>query len=147
MSLDLPPRPFRVQGVNHLGLAPKDPERARWFFETVLGLSHLGDESVLEQKVNTRMFDTGLSSARLEVLIPSAPGEGAVGKFLDKKGSGIHHVALAVDDVCKAVAHLMRLGVKMIDETPRHGAHNTKIAFVHPEATGGLLVELVEEQA
>lgn len=138
-------RPFTIRGVNHIGLAPKDPERARWFFEIALGLNHLGDERVLEQKVDTRMFDTEAVSTRLEILVPTAPGEGAIGKFLEKKGSGIHHVALAVDDVASAIAHLMKLGVKMIDETPRAGAHNTNIAFVHPEATGGLLVELVQE--
>jgi methylmalonyl-CoA/ethylmalonyl-CoA epimerase len=74
-------------------------------------------------------------------------GEGAIGKFLEKKGSGVHHVALAVDDVARAVEHLISLGVKMIDETPRRGAHDTRIAFVHPEATGGLLVELVQERS
>jgi methylmalonyl-CoA/ethylmalonyl-CoA epimerase len=143
------PRPFEIRGVNHIGLAPKDPERARWFFETALGLGHLGDELVADQKVDTRMFSSGSGAypTRLEVLVPSPAGEGAIGKFLEKKGSGVHHVALAVDDVARAVEHLISLGVKMIDETPRRGAHDTRIAFVHPEATGGLLVELVQERS
>lgn len=140
---------FQILGVNHIGLAPKDPERARWFFQTALGLQHLGDEAVQEQHVNTQMFASSSSgfATRLEVLVPTTPGAGAVGKFLDKKGSGIHHVALAVDDVAAVVQHLKTIGVKLIDEQPRWGAHQTLIAFVHPESTGGLLVELVQETA
>lgn len=141
------PLSFKITGINHIGLAPKDPERARWFFETALGLTHLGDEIVHEQKVNTRMYASGgvPFPTRLEVLVPTPPGEGAVAKFLEKKGSGIHHLALAVDNVVAVLQHLKSLNVKLIDSEPRTGAHNTLIAFVHPESTGGLLVELVQE--
>jgi methylmalonyl-CoA/ethylmalonyl-CoA epimerase len=141
---------FRIEGINHVGLAPKDPEKARWFLREVLGLSFLGEELVKDQKTNTIMFTAlpeGASAAqdRLEILAPEGGTEGPIAKFLEKKGSGIHHIALSVDSVDSALAHLKAKGVRLVDETPRPGAHQTRIAFVHPEATGGLLIELVEE--
>ncbi|MCX6126460.1 MAG: VOC family protein [Proteobacteria bacterium] len=84
--------------------------------------------------------------ARLESLSPEAGTEDSpIAKFLAKKGAGIHHVALTVDHVATAIARLAELGVEMIDREPRTGAHQTRIAFVHPNSTGGILVELVEE--
>ncbi|MBM4251948.1 MAG: methylmalonyl-CoA epimerase [Deltaproteobacteria bacterium] len=137
-----------IVGINHLGLAPKDPERARWFFQDILGLPHLGDELVNEQQTLTRMFAAFVSPPdpveRLEILVPSPEGAGAVGAFLAKKGSGIHHLALTVRDLDTLIAHLISKGVRMVDQAPRNGAHQTRIAFVHPESTGGLLIELVE---
>ena len=149
------PRGFRVAGINHIGLAPKDPAKARWFFAEALGLAYLGAELVAAQETNTVMFEAQPPDAsrpaataaggRLEILEPQDGNRGPIARFLEKKGSGIHHVALSVDDVTVAIAHLRRLGVRMIDETARDGAHATRIAFVHPESTGGLLVELVQE--
>lgn len=146
---------FKVLGINHVGLAPKNPAITRKFFSEFLGLAFHGDELVKEQKTLTAMFSSrdrelppqsGTSSgARLEILEPYE-GTGPIAGFLEKKGSGIHHIALMVDSVDKALAFLKAKGVRMIDETPRSGAHNTRIAFIHPEATGGLLVELVEEK-
>ena len=141
---------FRCLGINHVGLAPKDPARAQWFFGTALGLPSLGDELVAEQQVLTAMFGTVTGDqppqhSRLEVLKPEPEGAGAIGKFLEKKGSGVHHVAVGVKGLVALISHLESLGVRMIDRTPRPGAHHTRIAFVHPESTGGLLVELVEE--
>lgn len=141
---------FKIYGVNHVGLAPKDPVKARWFFCEVLGIADLGAELVASQQTHTQMLDPvgktpGPRFERLEILAPQ-DGQGPIAKFLEKKGSGIHHIALAVSDVAAAIAHCKQLGVKMIDETPRPGAHKTSIAFVHPESTGGLLVELVQEK-
>ncbi len=144
---------FLVLGINHIGLAPKDPARARWFFETALGLKNLGSELVKEQQTDTTMIASYSSTPpsvdtdkeRLEILEPSA-GQGPIAKFLEKKGSGIHHVALNVTGLVPLLARLKSLGVKLIDELPRSGAHQTSIAFVHPEAAGGLLVELVEQR-
>jgi methylmalonyl-CoA/ethylmalonyl-CoA epimerase len=139
---------FKVFGINHIGLAPKDAEKARWFFNGVLGLSHQGDEIVAAQKTNTAIFkssnEKGPRSERLELVMP-VEGDGPIQQFLDKRGSGIHHLALTVSNVTAAISHLTSCGVDMIDKSPREGAHNTKIAFVHPRSTGGLLVELVEE--
>jgi len=142
---------FSLLGINHVGLAPKDPAKARAFFRDLLGAADLGEELVKDQETMTVMLRSSQVphaqgvEPRLEILAPSSPGAGPIAKFLEKKGSGIHHVALAVTDVAAAVAHLKAKGVKLIDETPRRGAHHTLIAFVHPEATGGLLVELVQE--
>lgn len=144
---------YLVLGINHIGLAPKDPERARWFFETALGLKNLGSEFVKEQQTDTTMIASysrapaavDVDKERLEILEP-AEGQGPIAKFLEKKGSGIHHVALNVTGLVPLLAHLKSLGVKLVDETPRPGAHHTSIAFVHPEAAGGLLVELVEQR-
>jgi methylmalonyl-CoA/ethylmalonyl-CoA epimerase len=145
---------FKILGINHVGLAPKNPAQTRTFFSDLLSLAFHGDELVKEQKTLTSMFsslDAGLAqkpehkhAARLEVLEPHE-GTGPIAAFLDKKGSGIHHIALTVDSVDKALAWMKARGVRMIDDTPRTGAHNTRIVFIHPEATGGLLVELVEE--
>lgn len=142
----------RILGVSHVGLAPKDPARSRWFFGEVLGLTHLGDELVEREATLTAMFATtpvegrtaSTGDQRLEVLVASPEGQGPIARFLEKKGSGIHHVALNVEGLDQILVHLKAQGVRMVHETPQPGAHHTRIAFVHPESTGGLLVELVE---
>ncbi len=139
---------FKVLGINHVGLAPKDPAKARTFLTDILGLGFHGDELVKAQKTITAMFSSSSiteTGPRLEILIPDQ-GEGPIATFLEKKGSGIHHIAMTVDSVEKAVASLKKKGVRLIDESPRPGAHETRIVFIHPESTGGLLVELVEEK-
>ncbi len=160
-------RSFRIIGINHLGLAPKDPSKARTFFTNVLGLGFLGEELVKEQMTNTVMIDSAMTNSAptdsataasakiptgrpmLEILEneigPDGPRPGPIAKFLAKKGSGIHHVALQVDNLDAALAYMQANGVQMIDSTPRPGSHNTRIAFIHPESTGGLLVELVQQ--
>jgi len=141
--------PVEVLGINHLGLAPKDVGKARWFFNEVLSLDNLGQELVKSQNTNTIMIGfSSLSSEqgpRLEILENETGTVGPIAKFLEKKGAGIHHVALAVRDVKAAIDHCVQAGVRMIDTAPRPGAHHTSIAFVHPESTGGILVELVEQ--
>ena len=142
---------FKVLGINHLGLAAKDTEKCRWFFGEVLGLGFLGDELVREQQTLTSMFRSANGSvtgeSRLE-LLSAADGstDSPIEKFLAKKGAGIHHIALSVDNVEAAIASVIKRGVRMIDAIPRNGAHHTRIAFVHPESTGGILVEFVQEQ-
>lgn len=143
---------FKVLGINHLGLAPKDPAKCRWFFCEVLGLGFLGDELVREQQTLTSMFRSSNgplpAEARLELLSAAAGSiDSPIEKFLAKKGAGIHHLALSVDNVEATIAAVIKHGVRMIDAIPRSGAHHTKIAFVHPESTGGILVEFVQEQA
>lgn len=150
-------RSFRIIGINHLGLAPKDPSKARTFFTNVLGLGFLGEELVKEQMTNTVMIDSATAASAkiptgrpmLEILEnetgPDGPKPGPIAKFLAKKGSGIHHVALQVDNLDAALTYMEANGIQMIDSTPRPGSHNTRIAFIHPESTGGLLVELVQQ--
>lgn len=141
---------FKVLGISHIGLAPKDPEQCRTFLGSLLGLTFEGDELVKEQKTNTAMFlsSSDPTSGRLEIVSDaSLDGTGPIAKFLEKKGAGIHHLALRVDSVDRAIQSMLASGIKMIDETPREGAHQTRIAFVHPNATGGILIEFVEEKS
>ncbi len=140
---------FKVLGVNHLGLAAKDPLKCRWFLGDVLGLKHVGDELVASQKTMTAMFAADLApqtQSRLEIVAPAeGTTDGPISKYLEKKGAGIHHLAVTVSDIHAAIARMKSKGVRMVDEVPRDGAHHTRIAFVHPESTGGILIELVQE--
>lgn len=142
---------MKVLGINHIGIAPKDPSRANWFFKTVLGVPFLGEELVERQQTNTRMYDlTGPAHNRLprvEILEDHSTGEnsGPIAKFLEKKGGGLHHIAIAVEDINAAIDRMRSFKVEMVDKKPSKGAHNTLVAFVHPRATGGILVELVQE--
>ena len=134
---------FKVLGVNHLGLAAKDAAKCRWFLSEVLGLSHNGDEVVVPQKTMTEMFSSAapsLAQARLEIVSPlDGTTDGPISKYLEKKS------LLRNRNFITLLLRMKEKGVRMIDDAPRVGAHQTKIAFVHPESTGGILVELVEE--
>lgn len=133
---------MKILRVNHLGIVPKDVAAARMFFCDTLGLTNEGQERVEEQKVAVdfiRVDDT-----RLELLAPTS-SDSPIAKFLETRGSGIQHMALEVDNIDEWVSHLKQKGVQLIDETPKTGAHHTRIVFVHPRSTGGVLVELVEE--
>ncbi len=137
-------RPYQVKGINHLGIAPADPERFVTLLEA-LGLQHLVDETVDAQKVTTRIFRfTSNSDNLLEVLQPSLPDSGAIASYLQKKGSGIHHIAITVDNLLAAMADLKAKGFQFTKETPDAGVCQTSIAFLHPRSTGGILVELVQ---
>jgi methylmalonyl-CoA/ethylmalonyl-CoA epimerase len=140
---------MRILGINHLGLAPKDPVKAKWFFREILKLPFEGEELVVSQNTLTTMFDSSHgpthTPGRLEILENDEGKDGPIKKYLEKKGGGIHHVALTVASVEEAIAAMLRQNIEMIDKAPRPGAHNTRIAFVHPGATGGILVEFVEE--
>lgn len=142
---------MKVLGINHIGIAPKDPAKANWFFKTVLGVPFLGEELVTQQKTNTFMYDlTGPVSdkiPRVEILENRSSVEepGPIAKFLEKKGGGVHHIAVAVDNINEAIATMKAYQVELVDENPKRGAHNTLVAFVHPRSTGGILVELVQE--
>lgn len=127
--------------IDHLGIAVDDLQAAVRLFQDVLGLEFAGEETVAEQRVKTAFFPVGESS--LELLEPTDP-DSPIAKFLAKRGPGIHHIALGVEDVAQAIEELKAKGVRLIDETPRLGAHGAKIAFVHPKSTPGLLIELCQ---
>lgn len=131
-----------VRGVHHIAIVVESIERARGAYEGVLGLSAGEVEFVADQKVNVLVTYAG--AQRIELVEPASP-DSPVSRFLEKRGPGLHHVAYLVDDVGAAIAALRKAGLRMIDEAPRPGAHGTRIAFVHPSATGGVLSELVEE--
>lgn len=141
---------MRIMGISHIGIASKDPRKTAEFFDKILSLPLVGEELVLQQKTNTIMFESAsgeaLSQPRLEVLEPHN-NSGPVQGFIEKKGGGIHHIALQVECVQSAIDHMLKHSIEMVDESPREGAHQTKVAFVHPRATGGVLIELVEEKA
>lgn len=142
---------MQILGISHIGIAAKDPEKARWFFRDVLQLPFTGEELVAEQKTNTVMFGAASQSqksqSRLEILENQVGEDGPIKNFLENKGSGIHHLALQVDDINAALVRMKEMEIQMIDEAPRGGAHGTRIAFIHPRATGGILIELVEESS
>ncbi|NOY44913.1 MAG: methylmalonyl-CoA epimerase [Deltaproteobacteria bacterium] len=128
--------------INHIGIAVPDIEAAAEFYTKHLGLELGGVEEVPDQKVKVAFLPIG--EVRLELVQPTSP-ESPVAKFLERNGPGFHHIAYQVDDVAAEVERLKAEGVRMVDQTPRSGAHNTRIAFVHPKASGGVLTELVQE--
>ena len=134
---------MKIIRISHLGIVPKDLDIAKIFFGKTLGLSHEGSEVVIEQKVNVDFYRS--ENSRLEFLTATSP-DSPIAKFLELKGAGIQHVALEVDSVDEWLDYLKKNNVQLVDEKPRMGAHHTRIAFIHPKSTGGVLVELVEEQ-
>jgi methylmalonyl-CoA/ethylmalonyl-CoA epimerase len=133
---------MKIIRINHLGVVPKNMDVAQKFFGVDLGLSHVGKDFVADQKVSVEFYRS--ENTRVELL--SATDESSpITKYLAEKGSGIQHVAFEVDDIQAWIDHLLKKDIKMIDLKPRKGAHNTLVAFVHPHATGGVLVELVQE--
>jgi len=127
--------------ISHVGIAVSSIEEASPFYRDVLGMQFEGTEVVEEQKVKVAFFAVGES--RIELLEPTAD-DSPVAKFLEKNGPGVHHVAYEVADLEQRLAALKAEGVRLIDESPRTGAHNTRIAFMHPRASGGVLTELCE---
>ena len=127
--------------INHIGIAVNNLEASLPFYRDTLGMTYEGDEVVAEQKVKVVFLAVGES--RIELLEPTDDNS-PVAKFLAKNGEGVHHIAYEVADLEAALADLRRDGVRLIDETPRRGAHGTSIAFLHPKATGGVLTELCQ---
>ncbi|MEA3283837.1 MAG: methylmalonyl-CoA epimerase [Synergistota bacterium] len=132
---------MNVKVVDHIGIAVKSIEESLKFWEESLGIHCHGVEEVAEQKVKTAFLP--IEDTEIE-LLEGTSEDSPVSKFIEKKGEGIHHMAIRVDDLEKTLAELKEKGVRLIDETPRIGAGGAKIAFVHPKASGGVLLELCE---
>lgn len=130
-----------VKAINHIGIAVASIADQREFYENVLGAEFEGEEIVTDQKVKVGFFK--VAGVRLELLEPTDP-ESTVAKFIEKRGEGLHHVAYTVDDINARLAELKEQGVRLIDETPRPGAHHTQIAFLHPKSSKGVLTELCQ---
>jgi len=128
--------------IHHLGIAVESLKKAVAAFETILGRAPDSTEEVEDQKVRVAVFRLGES--RIELLEPTSP-ESPVGRFLSKRGPGIHHLTLAVDDLQGTLGNLEGRGVRLIDQTPRVGAGGKAIAFLHPSSTAGILIELLQE--
>ncbi len=125
--------------LDHVGIAVRDLQAALAFYRDALGLEVEAPEEVASQRVRAHFLPVG--EASLELLEATAP-DSAIAKFVEKRGPGLHHVALRVDDIRAALAELKARGIRLIDEQPREGAHNSLVAFLHPASTHGVLVEL-----
>lgn len=127
--------------INHLGIATKGIDEALKFWSDALGLENVHTETVEDQKVRVAMLPIGES--RVELLEPTSD-DSPISKFLEKRGGGIHHIAVEVDDIEASLAQLKSKGMRLIDEAPRIGAEGCLVAFVHPSAANGVLLELVQ---
>jgi methylmalonyl-CoA/ethylmalonyl-CoA epimerase len=127
--------------INHIGIAVKSLEESIPFYRDLLAMPFAGIEVVAEQKVRVAMLQVGES--KIELLEPTSE-DSPVAKFIEKNGPGIHHLAYEVEDLEAAIARLMAEGARMIDEKPRAGAHGSRIAFVHPKSSNGVLTELCQ---
>ncbi len=130
--------------IEHIGIAVKNLQEAIRIYENLLGIDCYKIEEVPEQRVNTAFFMVG--QTKIELLASTDP-EGPVGKFIEKRGEGIHHIAFAVDSIEESLTELKSNGVSLIDQTPRAGADGLDIAFLHPKSTGGVLIEICEHES
>lgn len=130
-----------VKKVDHIGIAVSNLEDALKFYEEVLGMSLQGTEIVEEQKVKVAFLPIGDTEIEL---LESTDKEGPIAKFIEKKGEGIQHIAYRVEDIEKELEEMKKKGIRLIDEKPRYGAGGAKIAFLHPQSTNGVLVELCQ---
>jgi methylmalonyl-CoA/ethylmalonyl-CoA epimerase len=132
---------MNVKALNHVGIAVKSIDEQRPFYEETLGAEFECVEEVPSQKVRVGFFKVG--DVRLELLEPTDPSS-TIAAFLEKRGQGLHHLAFTVDDIQARIDELKQSGLRMIDDTPRPGAHHMQIAFLHPKSTHGVLTELCQ---
>jgi len=129
--------------ISHLGIATKSIDEALKFWQDALGLENVHTETVEDQKVRVAMLPIG--DTRIELLEATAD-DSPIAKFVEKRGGGIHHIAVEVENIEETLAKLKREGTRLIDESPRQGAEDCLIAFVHPSSANGVLLELVQKQ-
>lgn len=130
-----------LQKINHIGIAVQSLDETLPFYRDGLKMPFCGIEEVADQKVRVAML--GIGESKIELLEPTSP-DSPIAKFLDKNGPGIHHIAYEVDDVSHAIEQMIAEGARMVDQVPRDGAHGTRIAFVHPKSSHGVLTELCQ---
>ena len=131
-----------ITHIEHIGIAVKNLDESIKYYEDILGMKCYAVEEVKDQKVKTAFFKVG--QTKIELLESTDP-EGPIGRFIENKGEGIHHLAFAVKDLAGALKEVEEKGVQLIDKTPRKGAEGLNIGFLHPKATKGVLTELCEE--
>lgn len=134
---------FKVLQVDHIGIAVSNLAEAKKFYTDVLGMFVPGEEVVEQQKVKVCFIPCG--DSEIELLESTSP-DGPIARFIEKNGEGIQHVALRVDNIEAAIADLKAKDIRLIDEQPRYGAGGASIAFIHPRATGGVLLEISERK-
>ena len=132
-----------LRKIEHLGIAVRDIEEANELYTNLLGVSPYKEEAVESENVITSFFMTGESKIEL---LQATSDDSTIAKFIEKRGPGIHHIAFDVEDIYAEIKRLQGLGFRMIHETPKDGADNKLIAFLHPKSTDGVLVELCQEK-
>ncbi len=132
-----------INKIEHLGIAVKDIDAANTLYEKLLGVAPYKQEAVESEAVITSFFKVGESKIEL---LASTREDGPIGKFIAKKGEGIHHIAFDVDDIEKELDRLENEGFQIINKTPKSGADNKLVAFLHPKSTNGVLIELCQEK-
>ncbi|OMP30024.1 MULTISPECIES: methylmalonyl-CoA epimerase [Mangrovimonas] len=130
-----------ISHIEHIGIAVENLEEAIKYYEQILGMKCYAIEEVVDQKVKTAFFLVGTSQTKIELLESTSP-DGPIGKFIAKKGPGIHHIAFAVNDATEALQLAGDKGVQLIDQQSRKGAEGLNIGFLHPKSTLGVLTEL-----
>ena len=134
---------MNISHIEHIGIAVKSIEESKKYYEEVLGLKCYSVEEVAEQKVKTAFFQVG--DTKIE-LLESTSQDGPIGKFIEKKGEGMHHLAFAVNNANEALQDVGSKGVQLIDKVSRNGAEGLKIGFLHPKSTHGVLTELCSKE-
>jgi len=134
---------MEISHIEHIGIAVKSLTESIKYYEEVLGLTCYAIEEVADQKVKTAFFMVG--QTKIELLESTDP-EGPIGKFIENKGEGIHHLAFAVNNIEKSLAEAEEKGIRLIDKTPRKGAEGLTIGFLHPKSTIGVLTEFCENK-
>ncbi len=132
---------MKILKIDHIGIAANSIDQVAPFWNTILGLTITGKETVEEQTVITAFLPVG--DSEIEILESTAP-DGAIAKYIENRGEGVQHIALRVENIEEALRELKEKGVRLIDEKPRRGAGGAKIAFLHPKSTNGVLLELSE---
>ena len=136
------PDNFKMDKIEHIGIAVKDLEKSNQLFAALFGEKHYKTEEVLSEGVKTSFFKTGPN--KIELLEATNP-ESPIAKFIAKKGEGIHHIAFSVTDIITEIARLKKEGFTVLNEIPKKGADNKLVAFLHPKTTNGVLIELCQE--
>lgn len=131
-----------MKKIEHIGIAVKDLEKSNKLFTSLFGKPHYKIEEVASEGVKTSFFETG--SNKIE-LLQATNEESPIAKFINKKGEGIHHIAFAVDDIVSEIERLQKEGFVVLNKTPKKGADNKLVAFLHPKTTNGVLIELCQE--
>ena len=133
---------MRILGIEHLGIAVKDLEKDSPFWKHIFKIEHRSTELVEDQGVITDIYDTGQGKVEL---LEATGQDSPISKFLEKRGPGIHHVCFEVDNILEAIQELKESGIQVLSDEPTIGAEGFKVVFIHPQSTGGILVELAEK--
>ncbi len=134
---------MKTSHIEHIGIAVKNLDESIKLYEKLLGIKCYAIEEVKDQKVKTAFFKVG--ETKIE-LLESTELDGSIGKFIEKRGEGIHHIAFAVEDINQSLKESEEIGIQLIDQKPRTGAEKLNIAFLHPKSTNGVLIELCEKK-